>query len=259
MQSHSTLPAGVRTSRARWPIPNSGVTPMPVRPGSSVRMSVRWSRPSSAMWVHRWPPGGTASRSSSQIGHDGGGCRGVGVLHRAACADPGRHHVTAGCGGGGGGRRRRFPSYMRRSASRSSAAASVCSVAQHPTAAEIVIVEPSTTNGSAAAIRSRRAMDERLVGLGVLTEHRELVASEPGRDVADAQQRDDPGRELGEHRVADGVPEPVVHRLEPVEVEVEQVPQPGVAAAAAERPPAAARRAGSGSPGRSAGRAARGG
>src|SRR3954452_13681516 len=73
-QSHSTLPAGVRTSRARCPIPNDGVTPRPTRPGSSSRTSLAWSRASSGMVVHCWPSQPTYCRSSEQIGEPGGGC-----------------------------------------------------------------------------------------------------------------------------------------------------------------------------------------
>jgi hypothetical protein len=37
MQSQRTLPPGERTDSARWPMPNLGVVPMPVRSGSSSR------------------------------------------------------------------------------------------------------------------------------------------------------------------------------------------------------------------------------
>ena len=47
-QSHSTLPSGVCTSSARWPIATGGSTPMPSSPGSSSRTSFRGSRSSSA-------------------------------------------------------------------------------------------------------------------------------------------------------------------------------------------------------------------
>ena len=73
MQSHSTLPPGVRTSSARCPIANAGSTPTPVRPGSSSRSTTAWSRPSSAMVVQRWPPQPTYWRSSSQMGQAVGG------------------------------------------------------------------------------------------------------------------------------------------------------------------------------------------
>ena len=40
MQSHSTLPAGVRTSSARWPIAKAGMVPMPNRSGSYCRQAL---------------------------------------------------------------------------------------------------------------------------------------------------------------------------------------------------------------------------
>src|ERR687886_525997 len=43
MQSQRTFPAGDETSSARWPIANDGSQPIPVRPGSSSRISARWS------------------------------------------------------------------------------------------------------------------------------------------------------------------------------------------------------------------------
>ena len=46
MQSHSTLPCGVRTSSARCPIAMAGSTPMPSRSGSSSRSTTTWSRAS---------------------------------------------------------------------------------------------------------------------------------------------------------------------------------------------------------------------
>ena len=37
MQSHKTLPVGVRSNSARWPMENFGTVPMPIRPGSCCR------------------------------------------------------------------------------------------------------------------------------------------------------------------------------------------------------------------------------
>src|SRR4051812_2058737 len=71
-QSQSTLPSGVRTSRARWPIATDGETPTPSRSGSSSRSSVVWSAASSSRVVQRWPPQPTYWRSSSQIGQCSG-------------------------------------------------------------------------------------------------------------------------------------------------------------------------------------------
>ena len=49
--------------------------PMPVRPGSSSRTSLRW--PASfiaAIVVHRWPSQPTYCRGSSHMGQRSGGC-----------------------------------------------------------------------------------------------------------------------------------------------------------------------------------------
>ncbi len=37
MQSHNTLPPGVRNSSARWPMANCGCVPKPIRPFSYSR------------------------------------------------------------------------------------------------------------------------------------------------------------------------------------------------------------------------------
>ena len=74
MQSQSTLPPGVSTRRARWPMANDGSVPMPHSPGPSA--SNRLRRPSarrSASRVQRWPSQPTYCRSSSQIGQWTGG------------------------------------------------------------------------------------------------------------------------------------------------------------------------------------------
>ena len=52
--------------------------------------------------------------------------------------------------------------------------------------------------------------------------HRDLVATEPGREVLDAQPGLDPLRDAHQQRVPGGVPELVVDLLEPVEVEEQQ-------------------------------------
>ena len=70
-----------------------------------------------------------------------------------------------------------------------------------------------------------------VVRLDVLAQHRELVAAEPGGGVAGAQQGGEPVRELDQHGVTGGMAEPVVHRREAVEVEIEQMARSGVAAA----------------------------
>ena len=73
MQSERTFPPGARTRSARWPIAKPGSQPIPSRPGSSSRISPRWSRRSSSRVVHRWPSRPTYCRSSSQMGQRGGG------------------------------------------------------------------------------------------------------------------------------------------------------------------------------------------
>ena len=214
-------------------MPNSGVTPMPVRPGSSVRISravlatqLGRVRPPLALRRHGLPLV-LADRARRRRR------RRVGVLHAAAHADPGGHGVTPGSVARQG-TAARAGACPRTSAGRlpaAAAAGSVWSVAQHPTAAESLIVEPSTTNGSAAAIRSRSAMETACCGS--VSSHRTANSSPPSRAATSPARSSATIRccELGEHRVARGVPEPVVHRLEPVEVEVEQVPGPDVAAA----------------------------
>src|SRR3954470_14181837 len=72
-QSQSTLPGGVRTSSARWPIATAGVTPTPTRSGSSSRNSLRGSRRRSSRVVQRCPSHPTYWRSSRQIGQSRGG------------------------------------------------------------------------------------------------------------------------------------------------------------------------------------------
>ena len=89
----------------------------------------------------------------------------------------------------------------------------------------------STRNGSRGDGAEPLGDRAGVLGLDVVAQHRELVAAEAGRRVAGAQDGRDPVGELDQDRVAGGVTEPVVHRLEPVEVEVEQVARPGVAAA----------------------------
>jgi hypothetical protein len=63
--------------------------------------------------------------------------------------------------------------------------------------------------------------EHRLVGRAV-HEQRELVAAEPGRDVAVEQVAPQPLADLGQHRVADVVAAHVVDRLEAVEVDADQ-------------------------------------
>ena len=72
--SQSTLPAGVVTSSARWPIAVGGSAPMPITPGPS---SAMWPRcpalASSASVVHCCPSQPTYWRSSRQIGQSSRG------------------------------------------------------------------------------------------------------------------------------------------------------------------------------------------
>ena len=71
-QSHITKRSPAGTSSARWPIASHGSVPTPVSSESS-RSSLRWVCASSSKVVQRWPSSGTYWRSSSQIGHRGGG------------------------------------------------------------------------------------------------------------------------------------------------------------------------------------------
>ena len=75
-------------------------------------------------------------------------------------------------------------------------------------------------------------------GLGAVrvqarADEHELVAAEPGEQVAGARDVADPARHLAEHLVAGGVPERVVDELEVVEVEVERATSPPSRAARA--------------------------
>ena len=72
-QSHSTLPCGVQTSSARWPIAKEGWVPMPMRPGSCWRHALKLRPASDVSVVQLCPVGGTYCRSSSQIVHRAGG------------------------------------------------------------------------------------------------------------------------------------------------------------------------------------------
>src|SRR3974377_1537100 len=74
MQSHNTLPRGMRRSSARWPMEKVGCEPIPVTPGSYSRQALMWSCRSTSSVVQVCPRGGTYCRSSSQILHSAGGC-----------------------------------------------------------------------------------------------------------------------------------------------------------------------------------------
>src|SRR3954469_24524681 len=71
-QSQSRLRSPNGTSSARWPMANFGSVPMPVSSRCG-RTALVCSARSSASVVHCCPPSGTYWRSSSQIGHAGGG------------------------------------------------------------------------------------------------------------------------------------------------------------------------------------------
>src|SRR5216684_3983720 len=74
MQSHITLPRGVWTTSARWPIASGGRVATCTRLGSSSSNVLRRpSAVSSARVVHCWPCQPTYCRSSSQIGQRSGG------------------------------------------------------------------------------------------------------------------------------------------------------------------------------------------
>src|SRR5712691_7706391 len=74
MQSHSTLPPGVHTRSARWPMAKLGCVPMPIRPGSCWRKELKCRAARLGSVVQLCPVGGTYCRSSSQIGQALGGC-----------------------------------------------------------------------------------------------------------------------------------------------------------------------------------------
>ena len=75
-QSHSTLPCGVRTSRARWPIANGRVDADAEQAGLLLaQLGCAWSRGELGhAWSSCWPSQPTYCRSSSQIGQPSGGC-----------------------------------------------------------------------------------------------------------------------------------------------------------------------------------------
>jgi len=70
--SHSTLPCGVSTKSARWPMAKCGCAAMPISPSSCWRKELKCVRPRLSNVVHPCPVGGTYCRSSWQIGHCGG-------------------------------------------------------------------------------------------------------------------------------------------------------------------------------------------
>src|SRR5215472_5785919 len=74
MQSQRMLPPALRTRRARWPMPNAGVEPMPMMPFSYSRNVLVWLCRSACSVVQVWPRAGTYCRSSSQIAHCAGAC-----------------------------------------------------------------------------------------------------------------------------------------------------------------------------------------
>ena len=73
MQSHSTLPAGVRAKIARCPMPNVGVVSMVVSPVARRRNLLLCAFRSPSSVVQDWPEAGTNYRSSVQIRHAPGG------------------------------------------------------------------------------------------------------------------------------------------------------------------------------------------
>ena len=90
--------------------------------------------------------------------------------------------------------------------------------------------------------RRLERVDEALRGLArggrcreALEQDRELVAAEPGRGVGAAEHRLQPGRDVDEQPVADGVAEAVVDGLERVEVEEQHRGRCGPSAAGASR------------------------
>ena len=98
MQSHSTLPAGVHTSRARCPIPKAGSTPRPTRPGSSSRRTTAWSL---ARRRRSGPLLAAPADVLALVLTDRAQRRwllGVGVLNPTGDADPRRHSALLSLG-----------------------------------------------------------------------------------------------------------------------------------------------------------------
>src|SRR5690348_3269797 len=73
MQSHSTLPPGVRARIARWLMPKAGVVSIVVRSAARRRILLLCVLRSFSSVVQDWPDAGTYWRSSVQTGHDAGG------------------------------------------------------------------------------------------------------------------------------------------------------------------------------------------
>ena len=73
MQSHSTLPRGVRTRIARCPMANAGVVSMVVSPGARRRNVLAYVLRSPSSVVQLCPAAGTNCRSSMQTGQIAGG------------------------------------------------------------------------------------------------------------------------------------------------------------------------------------------
>src|SRR5215472_5693458 len=104
MQSHSTLPAGVRARIARWLMPNAGVVSMVMRPGASSRNLLLCALRSFSSVVQDWPVAGTNCRSSVQIGQvSGGASDGANCVPQAmqmkAVMEPRVHQLTQACAG----------------------------------------------------------------------------------------------------------------------------------------------------------------
>src|SRR5437762_14322283 len=73
MQSHSTLPTGVRARISRCPMPNAGVVSMVVSPVARRRNLLLYAFRNRSSVVQDWPDAGTNCRWSMQIGHAPGG------------------------------------------------------------------------------------------------------------------------------------------------------------------------------------------
>ena len=95
---------------------------------------------------------------------------------------------------------------------------------------------PSTVNGCRSSSRSRSAQRLRLVQAGVGQQDGELVAAQPGEEVAGPQGRAQARADLPEQVVAGVVAEAVVDLLEAVEVEQQQRGRARRAVAVVEHP-----------------------
>ena len=90
-----------------------------------------------------------------------------------------------------------------------------------PMLAWMLVSPDDSANGTTSASFSRCAACSAIVFVGVLDQHGELVAAEPRRKIAGADDALDARADLREQLVARVVAPAVVHRLEAVEIDVQ--------------------------------------